>query len=455
MSASRFDVLVVGAGPAGAVAAAVLARRGARVGLLDKAAFPRDKACGDLIGPRGIQLLTDLRLPLPAGPRVGPMLVVGPTGRRVHLPNAPGLTYPGYGVAAARTTFDASLHQAAVAAGATPLLGRADEPRWSAEGHLEGFVVGRGQEVRADFVIGADGATSRVATAAGLVDAARVLWGFAIRAYHPQPIDLPAIVLWEPARWQGFPGYGWLFPGADGGANLGLGVGTGADRQAGAAAVRALPQFLNRLQQLGLLEAGRTAGPTEPARRLGGWLKMGMVGTVPGAGRVLLVGDAAGLVNPLQGEGIAQAMQSGRWAAEAVLHTPGSAAARYRSRLAAAHLPYQRITAALQGAIVSRPRAVAALARVLTGAARGGTLAGGWAVFWNELLDGAPPGAPRRVAALATHLGNGLTGRTATARWFATSFDPSGHVAGEVAPERGGTGNAETRRDRTSAAGGG
>ncbi|HEY3809866.1 MAG TPA: geranylgeranyl reductase family protein [Acidimicrobiales bacterium] len=425
MRASRFDVLVVGAGPAGAVAATVLARGGARVGLLDKATFPRDKACGDLIGPRGVQLLTDLGLPMPPGPRVGPMLVVGPTGRRVRLPNAPGLTYPGHGVAATRSGFDASLHQAAVAAGVTPLLGRADQPRWSAPGRLDGFMVSDGQELGADFVIGADGATSRVAAVAGLVDGSKVLWGFAIRVYHPQPIDVPAIVLWEPERWQGFPGYGWVFPGADGGANLGLGVGTGADRQAGAAAVRAFPQFIGRLRQLGLVDDDGTRGANEPARRLGGWLKMGMVGTTPAAGRVLLVGDAAGLVNPLQGEGIAQAMQSGRWAAEAILHTPGGAAVRYRARLAAAHLPYQRVTAALQAAVVSRPRAVAALARLLTGAGRNDTLAGGWAVFWNELLDGAPPGSHRAVAALATHLGNALTVRTPTARWFATAFDPA------------------------------
>ena len=66
MSDDRFDVVVVGAGPAGSVAALVLARGGARVALVDKAVFPRDKACGDLIGPRGVQLLVDLDLPSPA-----------------------------------------------------------------------------------------------------------------------------------------------------------------------------------------------------------------------------------------------------------------------------------------------------------------------------------------------------------------------------------------------------
>ena len=67
MGARRFDVLVVGAGPAGSTAALVLARAGARVALVDKARFPRDKACGDLIGPRGLQVLADLAVPEPFG----------------------------------------------------------------------------------------------------------------------------------------------------------------------------------------------------------------------------------------------------------------------------------------------------------------------------------------------------------------------------------------------------
>ena len=155
---------------------------------------------------------------------------------------------------------------------------------------------------------------------------------------------------------------------------------------------------------------------------------MGMVGTSPAAGRVLLAGDAAGLVNPLQGEGIAQAMRSGRWAAEAILAGGGAAADRYRARLTAAHLPYHRITAALQQALVGRPRAAAVLARSLTAAGQVEPMAGGWAVFWNELLDGAPRGRHRRVAAVATQVGALLTAPTGTARWFAGAL-PGGSPA--------------------------
>jgi menaquinone-9 beta-reductase len=109
----RFDVLVVGSGPAGSIAALVLARGGARVALVDKAAFPRDKACGDLIGPRGVQLLRDLTLDVPDATRVSDMLVVGPTGNRVRLPAAPGRTYPGYGIVVQRSLLARSSSTAA------------------------------------------------------------------------------------------------------------------------------------------------------------------------------------------------------------------------------------------------------------------------------------------------------------------------------------------------------
>jgi menaquinone-9 beta-reductase len=433
MAAERFDAVVVGAGPAGSVAALVLARNGARVALVDKATFPRDKACGDLVGPRGVQVLDDLGVEIPGALRVGDMLVVGPR-HEVRLPCRPGRTYPGYALAVPRARFDAQLRDAAIAAGAEPWVGRAAAPLVGSDG-VEGCTLADGAELRGDTVIGADGALSAVGTWAGLVDPARVLWGFALRAYLDEPVALPQIVLWEPTPRRAFPGYGWVFPGPDGAANVGLGCGTLADRSAGGLPARLWDQFNADLVHRGVLTRASRRGDGS----LGGWLKLGLVGTQPARGKVLLVGDAAGLVNPLQGEGIAQAMESAQSAALAVLAGPGQAAARYRAELAGRHSRYQASTAALHAALLPRPAVVAAVARTLTAPPIGRLVAGGWALYWNDLLEGATPGSPRVVAALAERAARGLTVAGATRRWFRDAFaasDPRDPVGVEAARTR-------------------
>jgi menaquinone-9 beta-reductase len=430
----RFDVLVVGAGPAGSIAALVLAQGGARVALADKAAFPRDKACGDLVGPRGVQLLRELMLDVPDTTRVSDMIVVGPTGKRVRLPAAPGRTYPGYAIVGPRASFDAVLQRAAVAAGAEFFEGRAGAPIGDND-HLDGFELSTRVRVRADVIIGADGATSRVAEAAGLVDAVKVLWGFAVRTYRDEPVALPHIMLWTPYAREAFPGYGWVFPAGDGRVNVGLGVGVLADRSAGRRAARDLDVFLAHATRVGVLH-GQTSERSR-ARTLGAWLKMGLVGTTPARDRVFLVGDAAGLVNPLQGEGIAQAMTSGRAAAEAILAGLGDAPARYRAHIAQRYLPYLSTTAGLHRSLLRRPRLVAAMTRGLTSAPVGRVLAGGWAITWNDLLDGAPPSVAAGVAAAAAGLGRVFTAGSEDRRWI------DAHVRNAA----GATGAGPRRRD--------
>ena len=150
-----------------------------------------------------------------------------------------------------------------------------------------------------------------------------------------------------------------------------------------------------------------------------------MVGTRPARGRVLLTGDAAGLVNPLQGEGISQAMGSGRAAAEAVLAGPDRAAERYGEHLAATYAPYNTTTATAHATLLRHPRAVSAVGRLLTSPMVGSTIAGAWSLYWNDLLDGAVSGRQRAVAATAARLGRVATSRSRIRRWVTRSLVPA------------------------------
>ncbi|MBA3327125.1 MAG: FAD-dependent monooxygenase, partial [Solirubrobacterales bacterium] len=117
MGAAVWDAVVAGAGPAGSVAALVLARGGARVLLVDPDDFPRDKACGDFVGPRGVRLLGELGVPVAGGRVLDPHIdLQAPSGRVLGLPWSPStMRLPDRVLAIARTDLDASLRDAALA----------------------------------------------------------------------------------------------------------------------------------------------------------------------------------------------------------------------------------------------------------------------------------------------------------------------------------------------------
>jgi flavin-dependent dehydrogenase len=210
------------------------------------------------------------------------------------------------------------------------------------------------------------------------------------------------------------PGYGWIFPGADGRANIGLGIGVGSNRLLVRAVGEQFPAFLDHLVRR-RISAARSPAEGE---RLGGWLKMGVIGTVPARGRVLLAGDAAGLINPLQGEGIAQAMASGQAAAAAIVEQgPVDAATGYRNRLRAIS-GHHRINGPVQRAAVSHPNSIAAVARVLTAPLVRDAIAGTWSLYWNDLVRGAAPSPHRTVAMGTTRLMGAIARTSKTDAWF-------------------------------------
>jgi len=406
MSERPFDAVVVGAGPAGSIAALVLARGGARVALADKASFPRDKACGDLVGPRGVQVLAELGVHVPDAGQGSDLLAVGPSGQASRLPAFPGRDYAGHGVVVPRLVFDHALREAAVAAGATPVQARVTAVDADGDGTVRAVIASDGRRLAADVVIGADGALSPLARLAGMLDPDTALWGFAIRAYLPAEVPLPLLVLLDARPWRIYPGYGWLFPGADGQANVGIGVGLGNTRRQ--APLRDdLARFCAMLAARGDIGPGVRPGPVT-----GGWLRMGGTGTPAAAGNVLLAGDAAGLINPLQGEGIAPAMVSARLAAEAVLAHPANPGPAYTEALAGVFGRYLPGAAALQAALLRRPRAASAGVRLLTAPLVRRLVAGTWSLYWNGLVDGAQPrpsawsaGMVQRVAGLLAERG--------------------------------------------------
>jgi geranylgeranyl reductase family protein len=289
----EWDVAVAGAGPAGAVAAlAVLdAWPGARVVLLDRQDFPRDKTCGDGLAAQILDVLAEVGEPalLDDWPRVHRL--------RLHFPDGAGVagTMARPTLVVPREVLDARLVEAAVKRGAVLRRHRVRQVRPLASG---GVLVD--DALRARVLIGADGAHSAVRTSLRLPPPRPGTTAIALRGYapvHPDRAEEQVIAFAGHAAW---PAYAWSFPIGDGRANVGYGE---ALPVGGPGPSRARMQ-----EQLEVLLPGSTEGITGlKAYHLP--LSTGRLRQPDGP--VLLVGDALGLVNPLTGEGIHAAVRSG------------------------------------------------------------------------------------------------------------------------------------------------
>ncbi len=308
MGVMRYDAIVVGAGPAGSTAARTLAREGASVLLLDRARFPRDKPCGGGVTVRAASCqdvdLTPVVERTITGARFS--LQLGPAfDRRYDAP----LTYM-----TQRSLLDAHLVEAAVGAGVTFRDGesvRSVELIASAGGRGSGSSPAGAVTVRTDggsftasALIGADGVNGAVGRATGIRPLSEE--AVALEGKVPYPNGVPA-------DWRDFigldfgwlaGGYGWVFPKGDH-----MNVGVGAWKYAAFTLRSKLGELCHRY--------GFDAGALENLR--GHHLPVRVPGSRIARGPVAVVGDAAGLIDPLTGEGIHMAFMSGRMAARASL----------------------------------------------------------------------------------------------------------------------------------------
>lgn len=308
--APRWDVAVVGAGPGGSTAAARLAKSGLEVLLLDRAAFPRDKTCGDALSPPGLALLDELGLGpqvRAAGRAVGGVRLVSPAGLQVAAP-LPG----GPALVVRRLALDDLLRRNAEAAGARFEPGVRVRALESLPGcvRLSGEAADRSFSADARLVVLAVGASLPLVQAAGL-GPRRPRFAVAARQYVSGLRELAAELQ---IRFDGvpLPGYAWVFPLSPESANLGAGFFDGA-RRAPASAAAALEGFLAWPGAAGTLRGARREGPLR-----GYPLRMDFDRSEVAHGRCLAVGEAAGLVNPFTGEGIDLALESARLAARAL-----------------------------------------------------------------------------------------------------------------------------------------
>lgn len=316
---SDADVAVVGGGPAGAAAAILLARAGRDVVLVDKARFPRDKTCGDGLTAAALRELEDLGLEPESVTGWQPVDAVhlrSPSGRVVDLPLPRGPGAGLFAVVAPRAALDAAVLDLARSAGAKVLDGHAVQgAAVIADGSaVELEVAGLGP-LRAGHVVAADGAWSPLRKIFGVARSGYLGDWHAFRQYFtgcgPAAADL---WVWFDADL--IPGYMWSFPLPGGRANVGFGLQRDADFDAHHMG-ELWPQLLERPHVREVL--GPDARPEAPHRA---WPIPARVREAPltaAGGRVLFAGDAAWATDPLTGEGIAQALLTGRRAAEAVL----------------------------------------------------------------------------------------------------------------------------------------
>jgi geranylgeranyl reductase family protein len=332
------DVIVVGAGPGGATAAYHLAMAGRSVLLLEKTKLPREKVCGDGLTPRAVRSLVALGIDTtqPGWLRNRGLRVYG-GGRMLELDWPDLATYPSYGLVRTRYDFDELLARHAVSAGAKLLEQcTVDGPVLDREDRVVGVTARLGPDreqvtFRAPVVVAADGVSGRLALALGIARREDRPMGVAVRRYYTSPRHIDNYLeSWLEVR-DGdrlLPGYGWIFGMGDGTCNVGIGVLNSSASYQRTNYKEMLTRWMANTPARWEFTEETATGPIR-----GAGLPMAF-NRVPHYSRgLLLVGDAGGMVNPFNGEGIAYAMESAQIAAEQVTQALSRPAGPSRERV--------------------------------------------------------------------------------------------------------------------------
>jgi len=336
------DVIVVGAGPAGSATAYHLAQRGLDVLVLEKSEFPREKVCGDGLTPRAVKALIEMGIDTSeeAGWQRNKGLRIIGGGHRLEMPWPELASFPNYGLVRPRSDFDELLARTAQKAGArlherTNVTG----PVIDQAGRIEGVTAvaidpdghrGEPTTYRAPVVIAADGNSTRLSLAMGLRKRDDRPMGVAVRTYYrTRRSNDDWLESWL-ELWDGdnlLPGYGWIFGMGDGTSNVGLGILNTSKAFGHVDYKDLLTRWLDETPE----EWGfRPENMTGPIR--GAALPMGFNRQPHYTRGLLLVGDAGGMVNPFNGEGIPYAMESGALAADVVAQALARPTADSRER---------------------------------------------------------------------------------------------------------------------------
>ncbi len=398
----------MGGGPAGAAAAAWLARRGHRVSVVERRTFPRSKACGDVVTPRAVRQLHDLGLGhvVEGAHRLdGVRVIHGSRSRELDWPDHHDSAT--HGVSVRRRDLDLAVLGHAQDCGATVMYGHEAVEPVVERGFVRGALVrtpgGTVRTVLARYVVVADGANSSFGRTLGTTRTRSWPYAAAIRSYWPSPRHgehhLEVVPELVDRNGQALPGYGWVAPVGDGTVNVGVGLLSTARDFKGTNVAHLLDAFVASLSARWQLEP---AGPTGVVRV--GRVPMGS-SVQPTAGPTFVVaGDAAAVASPFTGAGTDAAYETGRMAAD-VLHEAlteaGPTALQRYPRLVEETYAEQYQLARLWGRVLGRP---AAMHRVAGAAVRSAAVGELLLRIMSGALRHDEFGAPETVARLATRV---------------------------------------------------